>query len=253
MVKSLLKIIVITQARIGSTRLPGKVLKLIGNQTILSLHLNRLKKSTIIDQIVVATTHEEGVDQILEVAKECEINYYQGSTNDVLDRFYQAAKLYKADYVVRVTSDCPLVDPVLLDDVVSFTIKHQVDYCSNVLIEDFPDGQDIEVIKFSALEKAWVECKDELEREHVTGYIIENASFNQKNMFKSINYDSPKKWNHVRMTVDHEEDILAIRTLVDKLGAFNDWETYTQYIINHPYEFKNQKITRNECYTDKKG
>ena len=252
MVKSSLKVIVITQARIGSTRLPSKVLKPIGNQTILSLHLNRLKKATLIDQIVVATTHEEGVDQIIEVAKECETSYYQGSTNDVLDRFYQAAKLYQADYVVRVTSDCPLIDPVLMDYVVSYTIKHQVDYCSNVLIEDFPDGQDIEVIKFSALEKAWIECKDEFEREHVTGYIIENCSFNQKNMFTSINYDCPKMWNHIRMTVDHEEDLQAIRTLVNKLGVYNDWKTYTKYIINHPNEFKNQKIIRNQGYIDKK-
>lgn len=252
MVKTNLKIVLITQARIGSTRLPSKVLKPIGNQTMLSLHINRLKKVTLIDQIIVGTTHEEGVDQIIKVAKECEISYYQGSTNDVLDRFYQAAKLHQADYVVRVTSDCPLIDPVLIDHVVSFTIKHQVDYCSNVLIEDFPDGQDIEVIKFSALEKAWYECKDELEREHVTGYIIENSSFNKKNTFKSINYDCPKKLNHIRMTVDHEEDIQTIRTLVDKLGTDNDWETYTQYIINHPNEFENQKIIRNEGYVDKK-
>lgn len=252
MVRSNLKIIVVTQARIGSTRLPCKVLKQIGNQTMLSLHLNRLKKATLIDQIVVATTHEEGIDQIIEVANKCEINYYQGSTNDVLDRYYQVAKLYQADYIVRVTSDCPLIDPDLIDHLVSFTIKHQVDYCSNVLIEDFPDGQDIEVMKFSALEKSWLECKDEFEREHVTTYIIKNSSFNQKYIFKSINYDCLKKFNHIRMTVDYEEDILAIRTLVDRLGPYNDWETYTQYIINHPNEFDNQKIIRNEGYVDKK-
>ena len=150
-----MKVLLITQARIGSTRLPGKVLLPLGEETLLSVHLKRLSQCTTVNKIVVATTFEDSVDRLIDICKESEVDYHQGSLEDVLDRFYQAAIQYQPDWVVRVTSDCPLLDSRVVDQVVQEAIESDVDYCANIITEDFPDGQDVEVFKFSALELAW--------------------------------------------------------------------------------------------------
>ena len=242
------KVVIITQARLGSTRLPNKVLKKIGQDELLSIHLKRLKSVKSADSIVVATTFEPGIEGIINITRRNNVSVFQGSTNDVLDRYYQSAKKAEADYVVRVTSDCPLIDPKLINEVIQKALEIKVDYCSNVLVEGFPDGQDVEVIKFSALEDAWKNCKDEFEREHVTGYIIENSDFHNKNLFKAINFDSPSSYNHIRMTVDHEEDFEAIKLLIEALGNERNWEEYTKYIISNNDKFSNQSVKRNEGY-----
>ena len=172
------KVIIITQARIGSRRLPSKTTKQIGDETILSIHLKRLQKSKLATKIVVATTFEKKVKEIIEIVNKCKVKYYQGSTVDVLDRYYQAAKIYNPEYIVRVTSDCPLIDPELIDKMIDFTIKNDFDYVSNVFIPNYPDGQDIEIFKFSALTIASQNSTSSLEREHVTPYIIKNSTFN---------------------------------------------------------------------------
>ena len=248
MVKSKLKIIALTQARIGSSRFPSKVLKPVGSRTILSLHLKRLKRATLVDQIVVSTTHEEGVERIIAIAKESRTAYFQGDTFNVLDRFYQAAKLHKADYIVRVTSDCPLIDPNLIDQVIAFTIDRKLDYGSNFLILDYPDGQDIEVFTFKALEKAHQSAQLDSEKEHVTPYIVNRSTFKGGNQFKAENFPSSIDYSGVRMTVDEPQDYLTIKTLVKELGADASWSEYTQHILNYPAKFNNQKITRNEGY-----
>ena len=166
-----MKVLLITQARIGSTRFPGKVTKMIGNTTLLGLHLQRVKESKKVTDWIVATTYENGVEQIIDIANNAGVKVYQGELNDVLDRFYQAALPYQPDYVVRVTSDCPLVDAHLIDEVIDLTIRNEADYGANILKEEFPDGQDVEVFTFKALEKAWNEAKLSSEREHVTPYI----------------------------------------------------------------------------------
>ena len=203
-------IIIITQARIGSTRLPYKVLKEIEGKSLLQIHLERLKKSKYGNNIIVATTFEDGVEKIIKIAKSVGVNYYQGDTNDVLDRFYHAAKNKKPDFIVRVTSDCPLIDPSLVDKVVQLAVNEKLDYTSNILIEAYPDGQDVEVIKWSALEKSWIETTLKHDREHVTPYIRKNSSFFGKDLFKSKNLDSLQNYNEVRMTVDESEDFEAI-------------------------------------------
>lgn len=248
MVKSKLKIVALTQARLGSSRLHNKVLKPVGSGTILSLHLNRLRKANLIDQIVVATTYEENVERIISIAKQSGTAYFQGNTLNVLDRFYQAAKLHKADYIVRVTSDCPLIDPKLIDQVIFFTIDRKLDYGSNMLIEDYPDGQDIEVFTFKALEKAHQSAQLDSEKEHVTPYIINHSTFKGGNQFKAENFTSRINYSGVRMTVDELQDYLTIKTLVKQLGTDASWSEYTQYILNYPDKFSNQKITRNEGY-----
>jgi spore coat polysaccharide biosynthesis protein SpsF len=239
-------VIIITQARIGSTRLPSKVLKEIEGKSLLQIHLERLKKSTYGDNIIVATTFEDGVEKIIKIAKSVEVDYYQGDTNDVLDRFYNAAKGKSPDYIVRVTSDCPLLDPVLMDEIIQLAVVNDLDYTTNTLIEAFPDGQDVEVIKWSAFEKSWNETSLKSDREHVTPYIRVNSSFFGKNLFKSKNFDSSENYNKVRMTVDESKDFDAIKILTTTLGNDKNWKDYTDFILNNPDLFFNQRIIRNE-------
>ena len=140
-----MKIIAITQARTGSTRFPNKIMNKIGDETLLSIHINRIKKAKKINSIIIATTNKKNDDVIKQQADKLNVNCFRGDEDDVLDRFYQAAKIHNPDYVVRLTSDCPLIDPILIDEIIKATISSNVDYCSNTLIESYPDGQDIEV------------------------------------------------------------------------------------------------------------
>jgi spore coat polysaccharide biosynthesis protein SpsF (cytidylyltransferase family) len=242
------KVIILTQARIGSTRFPQKVLKKIGEESLLSIHLKRLKKSENASKIVVATTFENESDKIVEIAMLENVEAVKGSTDDVLDRFYQAAKNEKPDFVVRVTSDCPLIDHRLIDQVIEMTVQNNLDYGSNILVEEFPDGQDIEVIKWSALEKAWLEAKLPSEREHVTPYIRKNTDFNGGTLFKAMNFPANANYNQVRMTVDEPSDLDTIDLLITNLGTDKSWKVYADYIVENPEVFENQKIIRNEGY-----
>lgn len=242
------KTIIVTQARIGSSRFPEKVLQTLGDSTLLGVHLERLKKSKMASQIIVATTHENKSDQIINIAHQAGVEAFQGSTDDVLDRFYQATVKYSPDYVVRVTSDCPLIDADLIDEVIKMTLENNLDYCSNALIENFPDGQDVEVFTFEALEEAWRTATLLSDREHVTPFIRKNTDFNQGELFKAMNYPAPDNFNQVRMTVDEPADLETVAVLIEHLGADKDWNIYTDYILNHGQELKNQNIIRNEGY-----
>ena len=242
----MVNVILVTQARVGSTRLPSKILKEIGGISLLQIHLERLKKSRYGDNLVVATTFEDGVEQIIKIANSVQVAYYQGDTDDVLGRFYNAVKDRNPDYIVRVTSDCPLLDPVLMDEIIQLAVDNNLDYTTNTLIENFPDGQDVEVIKWSALKKSWIETTLNSDREHVTPYVRKNSSFFGKGLFTSKNFDSSVNYNKVRMTVDEIKDFDAIKTLVDNLGTNKNWKVYTDYILNNPDLFFNQKIIRNE-------
>lgn len=243
-----MKIIAITQARIGSSRLSGKVLKTVGNTSLLALHLKRLKGSKSLDKIIVATTNEEGSERICKIASSENIDCFKGSTEDVLDRYYSAAKKEKPDFVVRVTSDCPLIDPRLIDEVVQAGIRGGYDYYSNVITEDFPDGQDIELFTFHALETAWSEAVKKSDREHVTSYIRNNSSALGGKLFTSADHKCSDNYNHVRMTVDEQVDLDSIIWLVDKLGTEKDWLTYTKFILDNLERIKNTGIQRNEGY-----
>ena len=243
-----MKVLLITQARIGSTRLPGKVLLPIGEKTLLSIHLDRLRGCTTINQIVVATTFEDGVDRLIDICIESEVDFYQGSLKNVLDRFYQAALEYTPDWIVRVTSDCPLLDARVVDKVVGQAIKSDVDYCANIITEDFPDGQDVEVFKFSALERAWKEAVLKSEKEHVTSYIRNNSNLKGGQLFTACDVKCHANFNHIRMTVDEEADLVAIERIIDELGTNSTWEEYVEYIIDHYDSIGNTSIIRNEGY-----
>lgn len=242
------KILLITQARVGSTRLPNKVTKVIGKTTLLGIQLERIKEAKKVTKCLLATTYEEGVENIIEIANQAGIEIYQGDLSDVLDRFYKAALPHDPDYVVRITSDCPLIDPELIDSVISLTLESEADYGANILIEEYPDGQDVEVFTFQALEKAWKEAKLSSDREHVTPFIRSNSSFKGGVIFKSVHLSSPSNFNHIRMTVDEPNDLEAIETLTIKMGFQATWLEYTDYIIHNINEFKNQDIQRNEGF-----
>jgi len=242
------KIIALTQARVGSTRFPAKILQKIQGKSLLEIHLERIKKAKYVTQVIVATTNEKGASSIVEIARNAVVEVYQGSLEDVLDRFYQAANEYKPDYIVRLTSDCPLIDPQLIDKAIETIVQQQVEYVSNTLAQEYPDGQDVEVMTFDALEMAWKQSKLLSEREHVTPYIWKNSDFKGGDLFKSINIGSPANYNNVRMTVDEPVDLDAIKVLISKVGVDANWETYTRFILEHADLFSNQGIIRNEGY-----
>ena len=150
-------IAIITQARVGSSRLPRKILKKLGDKTMLDYHLLGLKKSTKTDVVIIATTHEEGVHEIIEIAEANGFSVYQGSTSDVLSRYYHAASKFKADIIVRVTSDCPLIDGGLIDKAIVKLIHGQYDIVSTD--DTFPDGLDFSVFRMSSLRRAHNEAK----------------------------------------------------------------------------------------------
>jgi spore coat polysaccharide biosynthesis protein SpsF len=243
-----MKIIAITQARIGSTRLPKKVLRQIGDKSLLQIHFERLLKSTWIDEFIVATTNEPGVEEIVEIGHRLGIVVFQGAISDVLDRFYQAAKDRGADYVVRLTADCPLIDASLVDEVISYAISHSVDYASNTLSPGFPDGEDVEVFSISALEKAWRSASLPSEREHVTPFIWKNSNFFNQPLFTALNYSGDKNYSAVRLTVDEESDFQTITQLIEELGEEAGWEQYAAYYTAHAGDMPNFRIQRNEGY-----
>lgn len=244
-----MKVLAITQARTGSTRLPGKVLKQVNGKTLLAIHLQRILKSKRIDGLLVATTVEKADDAIEDAVKQLNLPFYRGSLNDVLDRFYQAALPHQPDWVVRLTSDCPLMDPVLIDEIIKKAMELDVDYCSNTLTPSFPDGIDIEVFKFSALEKAWKEATLVSDREHVTPYIHQNSDHFKKGLFTSYNYSCPTDYSGVRLTVDEPMDFEVIRRLIEKMGDEMDWKTFADYYLSDPaISTMNKNILRNEGY-----
>lgn len=240
--------IIITQARIGSKRFPKKILNRINDNSILGIHLYRLKKVILANNIIVATTKENEVDKIINETKKHNIQYFKGSTNDVLDRFYKVSLIYCPDYIIRVTSDCPLIDPNLVDKIIDFTVSNKLDYCSNTLTENFPDGQDIEVFKFKCLLKAWESATTKSDREHVTPFIKRNSSFYGGKLFKSNSFPSKFNFGDVRMTIDEPEDLNALKFIIDNLGIDSDWKSYTSFIINNHNKMKNQQIKRGNNY-----
>jgi spore coat polysaccharide biosynthesis protein SpsF len=244
-----MKVLAITQARVGSSRLPKKILKTIEGESLLSIHLNRILQSKQITDLKVATTDENGVEQIIAICNDCGVKYYQGSLHDVLDRFYKTALPIDPDWVVRLTSDCPLIDPKVIDDIIMTAIANNVDYTSNTLNPTFPDGIDVEVFKFSALQKAFTDALLTSEREHVTPYIWKNSDIKGGNIFKAFSYENEKDYSSIRLTVDTIEDFEVIEKIIQIEGTSKDWKTYMNTLYNHP-EIKeiNQKYNRNEGY-----
>ncbi len=205
-------VVAIIQARMGSTRLPGKVLLDIEGKPMLWHVVNRLKKSRLIDKIVIATTVSERDLLILRFAEENGIDRFAGSEEDVLDRYYRAAKKFRADLIVRITADCPLIDPAVVDRVIQYYLdnKDNLDHVGTA--GSFPDGLDVSLTSFAALEKAWLEAKLPSEREHVGPYIWKNPQ-----IFRLAKIESDEDYSHLRWTVDDEKDLLLVREIYRNL------------------------------------
>lgn len=242
------KTVLVTQARMGSTRLPGKVLLEVNKVPLLKIHLDRLSESRNVDKIIVATTDNSVDDLIEKLSTEWGYEVFRGSENDVLDRFYNAVKNLNPEWVVRVTSDCPLIDPLLVDKVIEVTQANSMDYGSNVIDETFPDGQDVEVCKFTALEMAWRDAKKDSEREHVTPYIRNNSDLKGGNIYKAISIKNDIDFSKIRITVDEERDFVLINKIIDELGSNKSWQEYVNYILTGNLTNINGNIIRNEGY-----
>lgn len=223
-----MKTIAIIQARMGSTRLPGKVLKTVMNKTLLEYQLERIKRSLLIDEIVVATTKNENDDPIVALCEQLDTKVYRGSETDVLSRYYEAAAKYKADIIVRLTSDCPLIDPDVVDNVIEMYLdsKGTIDYVSNTFERTFPRGLDTEVFSFEALEKAKKHAILERDREHVTAYLYTNPE-----KFRLDSLKMSKDLGHHRWTVDTEEDFIFIKKIIEAVYVRNPQFT-TQNVLN---------------------
>lgn len=206
------RVIAIIQARLGSTRLPGKVLMKLEGKTVLERVVERVVRSRFVDEVVVATTMAREDLKIVGLCAARGIRVYCGSDSDVLDRYYQAARLVNADHIVRVTSDCPVIDSVIIDQVVSLHLKKRADLTANVLTETFPDGQDVEVFTFGALAKAWIYARLASEREHVTPYIKKRIR-----QFKLVNLECPENHHGKRWTLDNPEDYEFIKAVYREL------------------------------------
>lgn len=228
-----MKTVAIIQARMGSTRLPGKVLKKVLGKPLLEYQLERVKKSRLIDEIVVATTVKEQDQPIVDFCTEKGVSCYRGSEEDVLARYYEAAKAYEADIVVRLTSDCPVIDPGVIDRVIqAFLEDEEADYVSNTLERTFPRGMDTEVFSFQALEQAFQSARMQSEREHVTPYIWKNSDrFSIKSVFHRDDL-SIHRW-----TVDTPEDFELIKKMIEHLYRVQrdfSMEDMLQLLDQHP-------------------
>lgn len=238
-----MKVIAIVQARMGSTRLPNKVMSLIRGRPMIELLLSRLAKSTQIDQIIVATSVDPRNQPLRECVEKLGYHCFIGSELDVLERYYEAAKSLDADIVVRITGDCPVIDPVLVDECIERFKSSNVDYLSNTMPPTFPDGLDTEVFSFLALQTAAFEAKEAFDREHVTPY-IRNSLLLRKS---SLQYG--KDLSNLRWTVDEFSDLEVIRNIFNFFedDIYFSWTKILELQKNKPELFlKNLKLIRNE-------
>jgi glutamate-1-semialdehyde 2,1-aminomutase len=240
-----LKTFAIVQARLGSTRLPNKVMRPVRGVPMLSLLLGRLRRARTIDDVVVATTQERVDDALCKYLDEQGVKVFRGSVSDVLDRYYGAAKAYGGDVLVRITGDCPLVDPALVDEVVS-RVRDGVEYASNTHPPTYPDGLDVEAFTFALLERAWREARSPQEREHVTPFMKANDTVRRSNLTHRTDLSSG------RWTVDEPADLTVIENVFDHFAPRTDfsWQSVAELERARPELFAaNRSIVRNEGMT----
>lgn len=239
-------VLAIVQARMASTRFPNKVMQPIVGVPMIELLLARLEKSEYIDKIILATSDDKRDQPLVNHVEKLGFDVYQGNENDVLDRYYKAATPYHPDIIVRITGDCPLIDPKIVDSVITAFKVGNADYVSNINPPTYPDGLDTEVFSYAALKIAWQQAKLAHEREHVTPYIRESGHFCLDNIANAENYSS-ERW-----TVDEPEDFKVIKGVFEHFVPRMDfsWLEVMQLRKTHPELFSaNQNMTRNEGAT----
>ena len=197
----------------GSTRFPGKILKKVMGRPLLQYQIERLKKVKNVTDVIIATTTNQRDNPIKELCEELHCSYFRGSESDVLLRYYEAAIKFDADYIVRVNSDCPVIDPSVIEEIVEYYSNHnELDYVSNILEKSYPVGLHTEVFSMEALRKANNDANTAIEREHVTPYIYRNPD-----IFKIFSYSIKNDLSKYRWTVDYPEDFELIRIIITEL------------------------------------
>jgi spore coat polysaccharide biosynthesis protein SpsF (cytidylyltransferase family) len=216
-------------------------------KTVLEYVVERVKKAKRIERVIVATTIRKEDLGVADLAGSLGAGVYRGADEDVLDRFYQAAKLFGIKHIVRITADCPLIDPQIIDKVIDLYFRSNADYCSNTLKETFPDGEDVEVFSFNVLRSAWKNARLLSEREHVTPYIKKNTD-----KYKPANLENDKNLSYKRWTVDTKEDFgfikAVLETLYPKKPDFGMQDILELLEHNPHIEEMNKGIMRNEGY-----
>ncbi len=241
-----MKNLLIIQARTGSSRLPNKVLKELCGKSMLQHIIERTQKCKKVEHILVATTIRKEDSVIEELCQSIHVDCYRGSENDVLDRYYQAAKRYNPMNVIRITADCPFIDPTVIDQIIQIHEDGNYDYTSNTLVETYPDGLDTEVFTFNALEKAWRKADLASEREHVTPYIKFKDNFLRFSVERTPSL-AMKRW-----TVDTDCDFEVVTQVYDALYNSRDiflMDDVIDFLSSNPQIEKiNQDNIRNEGY-----
>tara|TARA_B000000460_G_scaffold145238_1_gene102544 strand:+ start:1300 stop:2019 length:720 start_codon:yes stop_codon:yes gene_type:complete len=217
-----MKVVAIISARMTSSRLPGKSLMKICGDPVLQHMLTRVKRAKLIDKIIVATTVNKTDDCISHLCKKMGVSCFRGPEQDVLKRYYLAARKYNVDPIVRLTADCPMIDPALIDETISVFKKGKWEYVTNAH-GHYPDGMDTEIFTFSALERAHLKAKHTFAREHVTTYIAGNMPKYGKGKFKRHTIKRNKDFSHIRWTLDTADDLKIIRELTSKLPKNYSW------------------------------
>ena len=224
-----MKVVAVVQARMGSTRLPGKVLKDLGGETVLARVVNRLRQTRLISELLVATTDQPADDAVVAECRRYSVAVFRGDQEDVLDRYFRAAQQAKADIVVRITADCPLIDPEITDKTIAAFLETRPDYASNALVLTYPRGLDTEVMTFAALERAWREARKLYEREHVTPYIYEHPT-----EFKLLSVTDDVDHSDHRWTVDTAEDLDLVRAIYARLPNTSRWRDVLALLEREP-------------------
>lgn len=240
-----MSVVAFIQARIGSSRLPGKVMMDLGGKPVIARVIERVRKASGIDEVVVVTTFDRKDLPIVCLCAEAGLRIFCGSENDVLDRFYQAARLIEPDHVIRVTADCPVLDPMVIEKTLALHLLTSADYTSNTFAERFPDGEDVEVMTFAALQTAWKQASLLSEREHVTPYIRKHPE-----LFRHASLVGEKDYSSMRWTLDTEKDYRFLVAIYEALGTEKPsfgMDDILEFIGSHPDLVElNSGIGRNE-------
>ncbi|WP_276359586.1 glycosyltransferase family protein [Daejeonella sp. H1SJ63] len=243
-----MKIVAIIQARTGSTRFFNKTFVQLSERPLIWHVVNRLKYSNEINEIVLATTTEQRDDSLQKWSIEENISLFRGSEDDVLSRFYEAAKLYNADIIVRITADDPFKDPEIIDDVIKLLKEKNLDFSSNNYPASFPEGLDTEVFTFAALEEAHLNANDSFDREHVTQYFYRNPT-----KFKQENYSNIKDISHLRWTLDTEKDYEMVKIIYNHLykdGLIFKMKDILELLEKYPEISEiNKSVKRSDMYS----
>ena len=240
-----MKTVAVIQARMQSVRLPGKVLAEVQGRPLLAHVVNRARRAEALDAVVVATSVHQADDVIARFCRNTGIDLFRGSCDDVLDRYHGAARMFGADVIVRLTADCPLTDPEVIDRVVSAFQQGSLEYVSNTLACTYPDGLDVEVFSRESLVRAWRQARLNSDREHVTSYMVNHAKLFRQACVRNDVDLSPMRW-----TVDHPEDLEFMHQIYSQCGPAHFGMAEVLALLNRQPALReiNRDFERNDGY-----